>query len=573
MKPASMMKEGGLIAVIVGIDGYKDRTFKPLHCAVNDAVYITEALQKVWHGHKTRLETLIWPSLNEVKAKKQKETYGINLPEDASEVNGNGILSRVRKCAGLAGESDTFVFYFSGHGALTDQEPALIVIGDGKTAEGIEYIKIRDIQHAAVECASRKKIMILDCCQNLTGKDKTVKGYKNLEEMTQGWSILLSSSPGEVSIEDQYFGDSRDDYLLQGIFTASLVEGLRGEAAGSGGSVTLAELAYFVGKRVPIEFQERLESIVLKSGRQIDARGIGLTSQNPVLLTDAVAIGGPYQVIMAPEYVPTSQSARRKMPGKNFITHWFNFLTGKWPILFPYKLGFRFAALLYAATVTLTLLWHNLKPIDNNMLIFFIVVGVVSAFIWWFTLPFAAAANENRWYPGGFITAIFYALWHIIVALGFIWICGVEPGANQEPSRLVYLITDLFLIFAGVVIYGCNTSQTIIALAETIRMDGRRETRQAIRAFQQFKYKMLGVDLYNYMPMVSIRPDIYLYMWLGSMAIIIFNIYQVMIAGEVEIRGLLIFITRNVFALMLITWLVFWYQSAFKFIQREVYKR
>jgi hypothetical protein len=159
------------------------------------------------------------------------------------------------------------------------------------------------------------------------------------------------------------------------------------------------------------------------------------------------------------------------------------------------------------------------------------------------------------------------------VAIGFLLFCDGQHSISGEHNQFIYLIIDLFYILAGVVVFGCNSSQVIITLAETIRPDERREIRQAIRAFQQFKYKMLGVDLYNFTPMVTIRPDLYLYFGIISTAIIVFHTYQAMIAGELETARLLIFVTRNVFAFMWVAWLVFWYHSAFKFIQREVYKR
>jgi uncharacterized caspase-like protein len=203
----------GLIAVIVGIDGYEK---KPLRCAVNDAVYLKETLQKVWEERKVNIKTLIWPSLNEKQAKNQVETWGIELPKDDGHITGDAILATVCQCAGIAEEADTFLFYFAGHGVLSGQEPALVTAADGSTAKGIEYIKIAEIQQAAAGCASRKKVMILDCCQSPKDKHQRGEEYKNLEELTRGWSILLSSSPGEVSLEDRFFGDSRDDYLQQG---------------------------------------------------------------------------------------------------------------------------------------------------------------------------------------------------------------------------------------------------------------------------------------------------------------------------------------------------------------------
>jgi uncharacterized caspase-like protein len=576
MKSTTNDKEReGLVAVIVGIDGYEKR---PLRCAVNDAVYLTETLQKVWKDRKINIKTLIWPSLNQEQTKNQRVTWGIELPKDAGHITGDAILSTVRQCAGLAGESDTFLFYFAGHGVFTQQEPALVTVADAKNGEEFEYIKVKEIQQAAAACASRKKVMILDCCQNSTSKQPPGEGYKNLKKLIRGWSILLSSSPGEISLEDRFFGDSRDDYLQQGVFTASLVEGLRGEAIGSSNLVTLADLAYFVGKRVPIEYQQRILTMpaakaVKRNQKQTGTRGTGLESQNPVLLSDVVAMGGQYQVVLAPQFVPTSQSERKKWPSKNFLTYWFGFLLGKWPIKFPFKPAFYFAGILYAAIVTLTILTHCLKPIDHTIMLFLLGTAVGSVFVWWVLLPFAVAANEDKWHPGGYVTSFFYLLWHCLVVIGFLLFCDGQYNISGEHNHFIYLIIDLFYILAGVVVFGCNSSQIIIILAETIRPDERREIRQAVCAFQQFKYKRIGVDLYNFIPMVPIRPDLYLYFGIISAAVIVFNTFQVMIAGELETTRWLIFVTRNVFSIMWAAWLVFWYHSAFKFIQREVYKR
>jgi hypothetical protein len=276
---------------------------------------------------------------------------------------------------------------------------------------------------------------------------------------------------------------------------------------------------------------------------------------------------------MAPDFVPTSQSARKKIPGKHFIKNWFKFLVNPWPIEFPFKLAFRLIALAYAATMMFTILWNYPNAIDTTILIFSTGVGLGSAFIWWITLSFAVAANEDRWHLGGYITLLFYLLWHCLVAIVFAGIYGAEPASSQEISPFVYVVTDLFIIFAGVVVFGCNTSQSIIALAETIRKDERREIRQAIRAFQQFKYTRVGVDLYNYIAAVATRPDLYVIGWIISSAVIGFNIYQVTTSIDTQTLHSWVFFMRNIFALILVTWLVFWYQAAFKYIQREIYKR
>jgi len=81
------------------------------------------------------------------------------------------------------------------------------------------------------------------------------------------------------------------------------------------------------------------------------------------------------------------------------------------------------------------------------------------------------------------------------------------------------------------------------------------------------------MDLYNYIPMVPIRPDLYLHFGIISAAVIVFNIYQAIIAAELQEVLFLIFVARNLFIFTLVTWMVFWYQSACNYIKREVYKR
>jgi hypothetical protein len=576
--------KGGLVGVIAGIDGYNDKKARPLQCAVNDAVYLLETLRKAWKNRKLSLKPLIWPSLHMEKAKAQRETWGIELPVDAAGVTRDAILTAVREFANQAEEPDTFLFYFSGHGVLVGQEPALVTVAEGKTARGIEYLKIAEIQQAAGECAALNKVIILDCCQSTTGKNNTGNGYKDLEHLTRGWSILISSSPGEVSLEDKYAAESSDDYLQQGIFTASLVEGLRGEATGSSGMVSLADLAYFVGKRVPVEYDVRrelyrkrfMEALDSKSTQQQTVtRGERLNSQNPVLLSSAVAMAGPYRVVLAPGKTSTAHNARKKRPGKDFFTYWSTYLTGPWPITFPFRFLFRLAGLLYAGLMMFTMMWYYQDAIHNtSMQIFFGVIGLGSFLIWWITLSFAAAANEDRWHLGGYFTLLFYLVWHGIVIMSLVWIEGIEPHVPGVSNPFLHLLIDHFYIFGGVVLLSCNASQTIIAIAETLRSDDRRDIRQAIRVFQEFKHTLVGVDLYNHIAQVSARPDLYFYGWIVVIAVTGSNLYKngvsLYLLGAQHFWILLV---RDIIAILFVTWLVFWYYAAYKFFQREVYKR
>lgn len=418
--------------------------------------------------------------------------------------------------------------------------------------------------------------MILDCCQIYIGDDASIKGYKNLKELSENWWIFLSCSPGEASLEDQYSGELSDDYLQQGIFTASLVEGLRGEAPSGDSGITLAQLASYVGQRVAVEYQVRLKEMQRDKGEKLKGRHSVKFSQNPMLIGDAFAVGGEYQVIMAPRHVPTAHKSRKKWPSKSFIKYWFRYLFGQWPILFPLKQAFRIGgALLYAAVMLSTVIWHSAQaspPFPSFL--FWAVIGLGSAFTWCLSISFAAAVNEERWFAGGYGTILLYLFWHGVVVLSFWALFGTEPHPLSGITKIYYLVSDLFLIFIAVVICGCNTSQTIIAIAETLRPENERgDIRQAIRVFQEFKTKTFGVSLYNYIPMVSAKPFFYYWIFGGVLLIVGFNIYEVMAALGAGAIYWWVFLLRNILALVLVAWLIIWYASAFSFLQKEVYKR
>jgi hypothetical protein len=95
----------GLVAVIVGIDGYKD--LRPLHCAVNDAVSLTETFKKVWPG--CDITTLVWAQVE--KSVEQEKGWGIRLPGNASSVTRQSILEKVRQSKSFKCQAN---FYLNG---------------------------------------------------------------------------------------------------------------------------------------------------------------------------------------------------------------------------------------------------------------------------------------------------------------------------------------------------------------------------------------------------------------------------------------------------------------------------
>ncbi len=573
LQPDADYRGEGLVAVIVGIDGYTDMA--SLRCATNDAVSLSETLKKVWRGRYLRLYTLVWPHFppgSNEKRRKHEGTWGIELPPDARGVTREGILSAIRRAARHARQSDTLLFFFAGHGSLTDGEPSLVTIRDGETGQGIEYLGIKEIQAAGETCASRKRVMILDCCQTTNAASLDFVGC--LRGLTEGWSILASCSPGESSLED--YDDGRDQYLDQGVFTASLVEGLRGGATVQGNaSVTLFELAHFVCKRVQAESEERISDARMSGAAgERSASHTTMDAQHPVLLSQVAALGGPLRVVMAPAHAPSKQDLRRSRPSRSFLAYWRRYLFGRWPVEVTRKHMLREGgAFLYGGTMLFTLLWFCPAGLGLTRLGLSAAVGLGSALLWWLMIPFAVAANEDGWLAGGYVTGASCVLWHAMVLLSF----SIVPSANtgyflRAPNVVIFLGVDLFLIMATVIICGCNASQAIIALAETIRKDERREIREAISAFRQFRKRFWDVDLFNLVAMVSARPSLYhVVLGLAAALLAVSSIHASAVFSQTP--RLSIILLRNAFALVLVAWQVFWYQAAFKFIQKEVYKR
>jgi hypothetical protein len=200
--------------------------------------------------------------------------------------------------------------------------------------------------------------------------------------------------------------------------------------------------------------------------------------------------------------------------------------------------------------------------------------GLISALLWWIMIPFSVAANEDGWLEGGYVTAIGVFLWHVLV---FFLTSGQMRIKFHESlydvSRiLTFLGLDLFLIMMAVIIFGCNAVQAIIALAETVRKDERREIREAVEAFRQFRTRLWHVDLNNLVAMVSARPVAYFCIMGMGMILLGLSIAHTLISHAANpLLGIILF--RDAFFLVFLAWQAFWYAAAFQFIQREVYKR
>ena len=133
----------------------------------------------------------------------------------------------------FAGDADTAIFYFSGHGYLDEYGGGYIVTPDYKIND--EGILMDEILNIANESKVKNKVIILDCCHSGSfGSPKSLNGKTT--QIGEGVSILTSSKADEVSMEVNGHG----------IFTNLLLDAMQGGAADLRGHITPGSIYSYI---------------------------------------------------------------------------------------------------------------------------------------------------------------------------------------------------------------------------------------------------------------------------------------------------------------------------------------
>ncbi|MFO7958602.1 MAG: caspase family protein [Candidatus Brocadiia bacterium] len=141
---------------MVGIDRYATRAVPDLTCAANDAESVATALRRTQPSEDLELTVLMSPP----------------RLENALSPTRDGILRALREAAEVAGEHDTVLFYFAGHGGMVEGRPCLLPAdtrverGDPEVF-GASLLPVEDVQEAFQGHPCRRRVIMLDCCQNI----------------------------------------------------------------------------------------------------------------------------------------------------------------------------------------------------------------------------------------------------------------------------------------------------------------------------------------------------------------------------------------------------------------------
>ncbi len=123
----------------------------------------------------------------------------------------------------FAGDSETSLFYFAGHGHI-EATGGYLLASDSR--RGDEGVALGEVLTLANDSKARNKIVILDSCHS--GMAGAPPDDPRIARLSEGLTILTASTAEQYAREDQ----------AGGVFTTLLVDALRGAAANLVGEIT-----------------------------------------------------------------------------------------------------------------------------------------------------------------------------------------------------------------------------------------------------------------------------------------------------------------------------------------------
>lgn len=223
--------EGRVFVLVVGVEDYSDPKITDLHYAEDDAQAVYEFFAK--------------------DPKSPTTAARVKLLRGAAATQ-RGIRRAIRDhlIRQATGPQDTAIFYFAGHG-FADAYGVYLGTVDTKLVElELSALAWSDLQRDWSRISAGRRVFIADAChsgglEGLRGPGGIGKRVLALKPKTGSVSVTLAATAAnQLSAEDKKSG--------HGVFTASLLKGLRGGADGNqDGAVSLGELAQHLSRDVP----------------------------------------------------------------------------------------------------------------------------------------------------------------------------------------------------------------------------------------------------------------------------------------------------------------------------------
>jgi YVTN family beta-propeller protein len=180
---------------------------------------------------------------------------------------------------------DLTLLYFTGHGVKDEVGKLYLATSNTRRDDPLfSSLTAEQLDYAMENCASRQKILVLDCCYS--GAFPAGRGIKGDTEVHtlekfqgRGRMVLTASDSTQYAFE----GNRVRGRATPSVFTRHLVEGLRGGADLDGdGEITVDELYNYVHDRVVLEAphqRPKMKSDV--EGRIVIARNVARRPAEP----------------------------------------------------------------------------------------------------------------------------------------------------------------------------------------------------------------------------------------------------------------------------------------------------
>ncbi|SDA93195.1 caspase family protein [Mesorhizobium qingshengii] len=263
--------KGKLYVAVIGVDKYPFLTDAcsghacDLRYPVDDATEFLKVIAQKSAPLFSSMESLVLvnrEALDEAPDK-AKQTYTIASADGVMEPDSHTIDDQLADFLDRPGEHDTTIIFVAGHGINIDEDYYFIPT-DGRKQDAERWkrsslVDWSDIQKS-VERAKGMRFMLLDTCHAANAFNP------RLEKDAQDARIVVFSATAANNTAAEL------PELGHGVFTYSILEGLRGKARTSDGGVTLFGLADFISREVvrltssrqkPFYYVGGVENIVL----------------------------------------------------------------------------------------------------------------------------------------------------------------------------------------------------------------------------------------------------------------------------------------------------------------------
>ena len=174
-----------------------------------------------------------------------------------------GIEEAFNRIVAQAKPQDAFVFYFAGHGVMSEgSETAaaefflvpfdvirLYGNDDGLAANGLAARLLRDL---CAKVRAQKQLIVLDACQSAAALETfAVRGAaeeKAMLQLARSAGVVVLAATGQEQVASEFVK------LGHGVFTYALLQALSGDADGGNppdGKITATEIVAYINDRVP----------------------------------------------------------------------------------------------------------------------------------------------------------------------------------------------------------------------------------------------------------------------------------------------------------------------------------